>query len=171
IANGRLLWRYFSSAALERKPEATDRDVFVSAGRNTLTRLERDTGREMWTNRVAQRFLSTDFKYVWAVDRIGQLHVLDYQRGTTLAKYDTSEYVVPVSNDLTDRFLFAANDGQVLCLRHRDHREPVRTKTPPRIVERKEETKEPVKEPEKKVEDKEKEKEKEKEKVREEKKE
>ena len=130
-------------------------DVFVSPGQNALTRLERETGREIWTNRVAQRFLSTDFKYVWAVDRIGQLQVLDYHRGTTLGKYDTSEYVVPVTNDLTDRFLLAANDGQILCLRHRDHRQPVRTKTlveriVERIVERKEETKEPAKEPEKK---------------------
>src|SRR5262249_17256792 len=134
--------------------EANDRDVFVAPGKLGLTRLDRDSGRDVWNNAVAQRFLSTDFKYLWAVDRIGQLLVLDYHRGTTLAKYNTSDWVVPVSNDLTDRFLFANHDGQIICLHHRDHRRPVRTKYAERPPEQKPEEKkevEPPPEPGKKV--------------------
>jgi hypothetical protein len=57
-----------------------------------------------------------------------------------------------VPNDMTDRIYFAANDGQILCLRPRDSVKPLIMKT---VVEAKPEEKK--KRPEKKKEEKKKE--------------
>ena len=87
---------------------------------SVLRRLDRLSGREMWTNRDTSRFLAATTNYVYALNQVGKFHVLDGRRGTTLATYDLSGWAVPVPNDLTDRIYLAANDGQILCLRLRD---------------------------------------------------
>ncbi len=56
----------------------TDRDVFVTAERKGLYRVERATGRSAWLNTQADRFLATNEKYVYALDRTGLLLILDY---------------------------------------------------------------------------------------------
>lgn len=137
MVNARLMWRFLSGSPIQRKPEATDRDVYVSPERLGLVCLDRQTGREKWTNKTAQRFLSTNFKYVYAADRLGNLLILDYARGTQLGKLDTTGYVVPVSNDLSDRLYFASHDGQILCLHCKENRKPLVTKTLPKEYEEK----------------------------------
>jgi outer membrane protein assembly factor BamB len=127
--NQRLAWRFLASAPILVRPEVTDRDVFVSAHRKGLYRVERDSGRAAWHNPQADRFLSTNKKFVYALDRGGVLLVLDYARGTTLAQYDMRDWIIPVPNELTDRFYFASHDGQILGLRNRGETTPVKTKT------------------------------------------
>src|SRR5262249_42580999 len=129
VNNGRVQWRYFSGAPIRTKVEVTDRDVYVTPQGEGLACLDRETGRRRWQNKTAQRFLSTDYEVVYAVARLGHLLVLDYERGTTLGQYDSTEYVVPVSNDVNDRLFLANHDGQIICLHHRGQRKPVSTKT------------------------------------------
>jgi len=127
---GSLLWRHLAGAMLNHAPAVTDRDLFISPGREGLLRLDRDTGREYWRNRQAERFLAANQKYVYAVDRPGNFYVLDGYRGTTLAKYDLQEWNLPVPNELTDRVYVASRDGQILCLRHRLNSAPLAMKNP-----------------------------------------
>ncbi len=126
----------------------TDVDVFVSGHRKGLYRVERATGRPNWLNEQADRFLSTNQKFVYALDRSGALLVLDYARGTTLAQYDVRDWLVPVPNELTDRFYLASHDGQILCLRNRSDKLPRYNKTfevrlPPKTEEKKDDKAEP----------------------------
>ncbi len=141
-----LMWRYMGGAPILRKPEVTDKDIFVSPEKVGMSRLNRETGRSLWTQRQAVRFLSASEKFVYAADRIGRLLVLDYARGSELARLDTSHWVVPVSNEWTDRLYLANHDGQIVCLRHNDLTQPVRTRTVPVEIEPKkaEEKKEPI---------------------------
>ena len=44
--------------------------------------------------------LATNNRFVYALDRMGHLLVLDYDRGKELARWDTRDWVVPVSNDM-----------------------------------------------------------------------
>src|SRR5262249_22131172 len=92
--NGRLLWRFFAGPACPSNVDATARDIFVTPDSEGMICLDRETGRQPWQNNVAQRFLSTNYKFVYAVDRLGELLILDYNKGTSLAKWCTSEYVV-----------------------------------------------------------------------------
>jgi outer membrane protein assembly factor BamB len=133
----RLVWRFLVSAPILTKPEVTDRDVFVVGHRKGLYRVDRGSGRAVWLNQQADRFLSTNQRYVYALDPSGMLLVLDYARGTTLAQYDMREWIFSVPNHLNDRFYLAANDGQILCLRNRAEKLPVviravEIKTPPK---------------------------------------
>jgi outer membrane protein assembly factor BamB len=127
--NQHLAWRFFASAPILLKPEVTDRDVFVFANRHGLYRVERATGQSAWLNPQADRFLSTNQKFVYALDRTGLLLVLDYARGTTLGRYDVRDWTMPVSNELTDRFYLASHDGQIMCLRNRAEATPLKNKT------------------------------------------
>src|SRR5262249_48956196 len=140
MTTGRLMWRFFAGAPIRTKVEATDRDVYVTPHQEGLACLNRETGRQRWMNKTAQRFLSTNYKFVYAADRRGQLMVLDYERATTLARYDASESAVPVTNDLNDRLFLANHDGQLICLHHRKNRQPLSTKS---LIAQKDEKKPP----------------------------
>ncbi len=129
MINQRVAWRFFASAPILMKPDVTDRDVFVTGERMGLYRVARDTGRAAWLNKQADRFLSTNQKYVYALDRSGLLLILDYARGTTLGQYDMRDWVHSIPNELTDRCYLASNDGQILCLRSRPQTVPVRNRT------------------------------------------
>jgi outer membrane protein assembly factor BamB len=137
VESRRLLWRFQAGAAILRKPVVTDRDVFVAATRIGLYRVDRDTGEAIWLNKRAARFLATNEKFVYALDRAGKLLVLDHARGRILADYDLSDYPVPYSNDTTDRIYLGANDGTLLCLHHQSERLPYRSRAGSKPPEKK----------------------------------
>jgi outer membrane protein assembly factor BamB len=146
--NSKLLWRFLPGGSIRRPPAVTDNDVFVAADQVGLVRISRDTGREMWVARQIDRFLAANDKFVYALHHRGELHVIDYVRGGTMAYYDMHDWNVPVMNELTDRIYLASNDGQIICLRHRELPTPIRYRVP--------EVKEEIKEEKKKEEPKEK---------------
>jgi outer membrane protein assembly factor BamB len=132
----RVLWRQLvSPEALTRTPVVTEQDLFV-VSESGMARLDRETGNPLWRiprgNRVvhtqaeADRFLAANPKFVYALDRSGRLVILDRARGLFLARFDITDYVVPVVNQQTDRLYLAANNGLILCLRDRDYPQPVR---------------------------------------------
>jgi len=120
MKGGELLWRHVSGAPLLTKPEVNDRDVFIAPKGVGLRRVDRLGGREVWTNRDTRTFLAANNHYVYALDQNGVLFVLDERRGTTLAKLDLMDWKIAIPNEWNDRIYLAANDGQVMCLRHKD---------------------------------------------------
>jgi outer membrane protein assembly factor BamB len=126
----RLLWRFSGQAPIVEAPQVTDADVFVAVTKNGLYRLQRADGKAWWSNRDAVKFLATNERFVYALDRFGKMLVLDYERGKALAAWDARDWVLPIPNVRTDRIYLASNDGQILCLRHRDRVEPLRMRTP-----------------------------------------
>jgi hypothetical protein len=88
-------------------------------------------GEGLWNNRSADRVLAVNPKFVYAMDRVGRLLVIDRQRGRELSRYDLRDYPVPVTNELTDRIYLAANNGRILCLHDRDYANPERMKRLP----------------------------------------
>jgi hypothetical protein len=142
LVAGRVLWKHIAGSPILYRPQVTDDDVFVTSERGGLERLNRrdrevrSPGRDriyfggdvVWRNAEARRFLATNDRFVYATDRLGRLLVLDYDRGTLMARFDTMDWKVAVSNPWSDRFFLAAQDGQILCLHNRDSRTPVITK-------------------------------------------
>jgi outer membrane protein assembly factor BamB len=149
MENQKLLWRFLPGGAVRRQPAVTDRDVFVAGDQVGLYRVSRDTGREIWLARQIDRFLAANDKFVYALHHSGEFHVLDYLRGSTLARYDLKDWTIPVANELSDRIYLGSNDGQIVCLRHRDLKAPLRYKLPPPPA-KKEEKKEEKKDEDKK---------------------
>jgi outer membrane protein assembly factor BamB len=138
---GRVLWRHFAGSPALYRPQVTDDDIFLSTERglsrvNRRDREVRSVGRNrifyggelVWRNAEARRFLSTNDRFVYATDRLGRVLILDYERGTLLARLDTMDWKFPVSNPWSDRFFLAAHDGQVICLHDRNSKKPVITK-------------------------------------------
>lgn len=131
LQTGRMLWRFASGAPIRRQPAVNDNYVYVTSDREGMNCLFRGGGESTWRNADAERFLAASTRFVYATDRVGQMLVLDQQRGRTLAQLPMRDYNVPVTNELTDRIYFASHDGQILCLRQRDQRRPAEMKNDP----------------------------------------
>ncbi|HEV3258776.1 MAG TPA: PQQ-binding-like beta-propeller repeat protein [Gemmataceae bacterium] len=130
IEGGRILWRFTARGPILQKPQVNDQDVYVAPYRSGLDRVQRTTGHQVWHNKDANRFLAANKKFVYAADQTGRLLVLDRIRGTQLSSYDARDFVVPISNEVTDRVFLASNDGLLLCLRDRDYPNPQLMKRP-----------------------------------------
>jgi outer membrane protein assembly factor BamB len=128
-ATGRLLWRFSGQSPIIKKPDATDRDVFVTPSKGGMVRVTRKSGDAVWQNKDAFQFLATNERFVYVLDKQGKMLVLDHERGKELARYDLRDWVLPISNDVTDRIYLASNDGQIICLHHRDFPKPLKVKT------------------------------------------
>lgn len=88
-------------------------------------------GDEVWRNREGDRVHAVNPKFVYATDSSGRLLVLDRVRGRRLSRYDFRDFVLPVSNEFTDRLYLAANSGLVVCLHDRDYPTPLTMKKVP----------------------------------------
>jgi len=128
IPSQRFMWRFTTGGPIRQRPAVTDKSVFVVADGRGLFRLDRRTGKEVWRNRMARRFLASNNKFVYAFDRSNHLLVLDLDRGTTLGRLNTRAFVVPISNDSTDRLFLASHNGLLVCLRDHNLRSPLVTK-------------------------------------------
>jgi hypothetical protein len=122
---GKVTWHYVSGTPILRKPEVNDEDVFIAPKRPNLARVNRETGERIWTNQKADRFIAANKKFVYAADPNGRLLVLDKRYGTVLSTLDTRDFVVPVSNELTDRIYLAANNGLLVCLHDKEYPKPL----------------------------------------------
>jgi outer membrane protein assembly factor BamB len=128
IPTGGIEWRLTTGTPIIRKPAVTDKDVYVTTDRGGLRRLDRATGRQVWQNESAKNFLASNPKCVYATDRSGRLLLLDKRLGTQLGMLDVRDFVVPVTNEMTDRVYLLANDGLLVCLHDQDYRKPLVTK-------------------------------------------
>jgi outer membrane protein assembly factor BamB len=125
---GFLLWRLSLPGRMLRWPDVTNADLFIAPEGAGLFRINRSTGEIVWNNPEPVRFLAANPKFVYAIDRTGRLLVLDYVRGTRLSVYDTTEFVVPINNDVTDRIFLGSDDGLLVCLHDREYVRPLRNK-------------------------------------------
>jgi outer membrane protein assembly factor BamB len=127
INNGQILWRFTSGTPILDKPVVAENEVFVTALGVGMYCLNRQDGRPVWPqpSRQAMGFLAANNKFVYAVDRSGRLLVLDRFRGTVLSGFDTHDFVVAVTNELTDRIYLGANNGLIISLHDRDYPTPL----------------------------------------------
>lgn len=136
VETGFRLWRFSLNGRVARRPYIMNHDVFVAVEGSGLFRIDRETGESRWNNPEATRFLAANPKFVYAMDRLGQLLVLDYARGTRLSTFDTREFVVPIGNEESDRIFLASHSGLLICLHDRDYPTPLRMNAegPPKPV-------------------------------------
>ena len=148
---GSLMWRFAASGPVTRPMTINEVDLFVRADNRGLYRLDKYFGQSYWLSPEAEKFLAVHYqrdrdgkfvldregkvlaRYVYATDSQNRLLVLDGDRGTVLARFDTAAWQLPTTNGWTDRVYIANNDGQLMCLRPRDSRRPqfVRVNLPP----------------------------------------
>lgn len=136
IDNGRLSWRYTAGSPISRRPVALESDVYVTSEREGLARLNRSTGDPMWripiggglygANPTADRFLAASDRFVYALDGVGRLIVIDRRRGVTRGWMEKTDLRVPIVNQVSDRIYLAANDGTIVCMHDRELLKPLR---------------------------------------------
>lgn len=127
IINQRLLWRFFPGDLALETPRVNEKDIFLVTKQYGLARIDRDSGKKMWQNRHAMKFLSVNKDLVFAMSQRSELMVLDYRNGKTLGKLDLSDWTVHMSNIYTDRIYLAAHNGKILCLHSRRDSQPYRS--------------------------------------------
>jgi outer membrane protein assembly factor BamB len=128
IDSGRVLWRFSDGTLFSQPPAVNEQGVFVATERKGLYCVDRDTGDLKWRNADAGRFLASNPKFVYAMDRSNRFLVLDRERGTKLSSYDLRDFVHPITNDRTDRIYLAAHNGLLISLHDRDYEKPLALK-------------------------------------------
>jgi len=130
ILGKRVAWRYGGQSPILQSPFVTDKDVFVRPTRSGLEHVDRASGILKWINGDGRSVMAVNQRFVYTRDEFGRMLVIDYQRGKTLAVWEGGrDWVVPIPNELTDRIYLASNDGQIVCLRHRDNIKPLKMTT------------------------------------------
>jgi len=129
LPSQRFHWRFTAGGPIRQQPAVTDKSVFIVADGLGMFRINRATGKEVWRSRAARRFLATNDKFVYAFDRVGNLLVLDHDRGTTLGKLGTRDFVFPIANEWSDRLFLASHNGLLVCLRDHNLKSPLVNKT------------------------------------------
>jgi outer membrane protein assembly factor BamB len=124
-------WQVTLDGEVTERPTPTDDDLFVTAGRGGVYRLDRATGQTLWHNPAGVRFVATNPKFVYARDEAGRLLILDKARGTTLTTLDLRDFSTNLSNADSDRLIVAANDGMVISLHDRAYAQPLHLRNPP----------------------------------------
>ncbi|HEY1860427.1 MAG TPA: PQQ-binding-like beta-propeller repeat protein [Gemmataceae bacterium] len=132
IDSGRVLWRFSDGTLFSQPPAVNDQGVFAATERKGLYCIDRETGNLKWHNTDAGRFLASNPKFVYAMDRSNRFLVLDRERGSKLSSYDLRDFVHPISNDRTDRIYLAAHNGLLISLYDRDFEKPLILKKDPK---------------------------------------
>jgi len=125
IEFSRPVWRVGLGGAINERPAVTDEDVYAVSSRGGLHRVDRVKGDILWNNSKAVHFLAESKKVVYALDKLGNLLLIDRARGTELSRLDTRDLTEAIQNDYTDRVYLAANDGMIFCVRERDNAKPL----------------------------------------------
>jgi outer membrane protein assembly factor BamB len=124
------MWHVTVNGAVTEQPVASDEDLYITSERNGVMRLVRTTGEVVWSNPGAVRFIASNPKFVYALDRTGKLVVLDRSRGTTLTSLDIRDFTVALANEATDRLILGGADGTVISLHDRAYPQPLRLHSP-----------------------------------------
>jgi outer membrane protein assembly factor BamB len=125
IDSGRVLWRFSDGTLFSQPPAVNEQGVFAATERRGMYCIDRETGDLKWRNADAGRFLASNPKFVYAMDRSNRFLVLDRERGTKLSSYDLRDFVHPITNDRTDRIYLAAHNGLLISLHDRDYDKPL----------------------------------------------
>jgi hypothetical protein len=125
LATGKLQWRWRGSSIVTTPPIAAGDSLFVTSQRSGVYRIDRTTGLEVWNSRSSTEVLAANDKFVYAVDGLGRLQVLDRARGQELSHIDTVDFNVNLHNSRTDRLIMAAQDGTLVCLRDQNVPTPI----------------------------------------------
>lgn len=130
-------WKTNIGGSIDQPMLATERDLFVHGEKEGLWRIDRASGKPLWTmkaacgatvNAVSEASLplAVSPKIVAALDNAGRLLLLDRATGLRLGMINIPCWVIPVQNRQNDRIYLAANNGAIICLRLRDHQSPAR---------------------------------------------
>lgn len=125
-----MVWQQAANGPITSQPMATDEDLFVTVDHGGIVRYHRANGQLVWQNPEAVKFLASNPKFVYALDRLGRLLVLDRQRGTTLTNLNVQGFLRNYANDKTDRIFLGANDGTLMSLHDRSYPTPVNMRSP-----------------------------------------
>jgi outer membrane protein assembly factor BamB len=123
--------KFTTGGPVEQEMLLTDEAVYAIGSRWGLIKLRHGTLEPFWNERLPDgrirpkpnpdiiRLLGVNSSYVYGINRLGHLGVVDAIRGQTLSSFDVSAFTVPVTNEANDRVFLAANNGLVVALHDR----------------------------------------------------
>jgi len=124
---GLVSWTASLQNVASKRPAVVGPHVFVTTRMGRMYRLNSDTGDlpadggfapdGSFPGVAIRDFLAASDRAVYAVDRTGNLLVLDRRRGTLLGQTDVRGFTIAMTNDTTDRVILGSPEGRLICLR------------------------------------------------------
>jgi outer membrane protein assembly factor BamB len=128
--SGALKWEVLMGLNVRQQPRIIDEHVFVCAEGAGMRCLSSQDGHEVWSNRVAVRFLAATPAVVYASSVVDDVLLLNRATGRQVGAFALRGLPLRIANDRTDRIYLASERGLVLCLRERDRDYPLYHKQP-----------------------------------------
>lgn len=115
--DGAIQWRFSTGEAIETSPVAVRDSVFVTLRFGGLYKLSLTHGELRWFAPGVRQFLSASDRYVYAVDDLNRLLVLDSKSGTVVGTTDLRGFDFFETNHATDRIILGTQTGRLQVLR------------------------------------------------------
>ena len=130
--NGQVKWKFISEHPIQEQPRIIGDVLYVSPRLSGLYCLCVTTGKQVWHQREANRFLGATQTAVYSIDNLGRLARLDRSTGKSMGRMSMRGYTTNVSNDRTDRLYLATPEGTIVCLKELNTTQPTFHRYPER---------------------------------------
>ncbi|MEX0791927.1 MAG: PQQ-binding-like beta-propeller repeat protein [Pirellulaceae bacterium] len=115
--DGAVQWRYSTGEEITTSPIAVRDSVFVTLSHGGLYKLSLTHGELRWFAPRVRQFLSASDRYVYALDDLNRLLVLDSQSGAVVGATSLRGFDFFETNHATDRIILGTKTGRLQVLR------------------------------------------------------
>ena len=122
--SGEVVWQFATGRSIESAPALIDTQLLVTTVDTGMYCINALTGQQQWHVPDLVQFVAASKQGIYAVDRIGRLHVLDRKTGTHLSTFPVPGQLL-LTNTENDRIYMASPNGTIQCLREAEQTEPV----------------------------------------------
>jgi hypothetical protein len=125
------VWRFAGGSPIKEMPIATGPVVYVMAEDGGMFAVRADNGAQIWSSPDPAQFVSSSPDCVYAIDRFGQLAILDAKTGARIGSMPLVSTIKPLLNPDNDRLLLYTDRGFIQCLHEAKLTEPHAYMPPP----------------------------------------
>jgi outer membrane protein assembly factor BamB len=120
-----LMWQTRLGSTCKQSPVVGKKIVTVITDNNQIFALNMEDGSEIWRSPTAsfQSITTVTESRVYACERSGNVVILNAETGKMEGRISIGQYV-SIANSVSDRLLFSAKDGRIVCLREKDAKTP-----------------------------------------------
>lgn len=133
LRSGQVIWEFTTALPIRKPMWAIGTNLYLTPERGGLYCLDPLSGKRKWSHPNLSGFLAELEELVATVDYDGNMVMVTKDRGQVVGSLELRRFAVRIGNDRTDRIYLSTETGLVICLRQKDHIDPVYHRFPDRL--------------------------------------
>ena len=123
--SGDMVWRQSLGEVLTNEPVLVKNRAYIVSRDKTCYCLDMKNGEIVWAQPNLQRIVAASGKRLYALDRLGNLMILNLETGGRFKTVSAGKIDFVVSNPLTDRIYMGTRTGLIQCVREIHQKYPL----------------------------------------------